>query len=975
MIKISKEWKHITFIVILSCIFFWKILLNPNKIIYTEYVSDVISQFSPYKNFISNSWKIYRELPLWNPYTFIGSPFVGNPLSSMFYPTNVFHLVFESDSVFGYLFLLDFIIAGTGTYIFCRYIGLKKWGSLISSIIFIFSGIAISRIYAGHLPNFDAISLMPLSFLLLDIALKKNKVFYGAIAGVPIGLQFLAGHLQFSLYSTLGLGIYFLLRTFFTFLKNKSFRNLAKYLLIFLTALTVGALLSMIQTLPSLEFSKYSTRYGGVSYKFATSYSFPPEHLITFFAPEIFGTPLDNSYWGGRNFWELCVYTGIFPIILVITSLITDLDEKRILFLSIAVFTILFALGSNTSIFFIFYNYVPPFNYFRMPSTILFVSVFALSILAGFGAQSIVGKMNETNKEKLFYLVKFFVIIALISICGVNLLLIKKQTFTQLANDMLDKKYEYFEREEHKLRYDIDFYRSKIPLAYSHIVESILQFAILTLLSCSLLILKLKDKLATTHFKVIVLVFILSDLWFFGVKYINVESVSDVFHERINLDMTKGNLSEFRILDTTGSLQQFISMRNGLEIVDGYDPIQLKHYREFMDYFFGSDTDWERMPYISVNVSRLDGNSEILGLINVKYIITDETLADKSYELIHTETTNVYDMYTKTDETKTIYIYENKNFLSRSFFVPRAILVKHDEILATLNSEAFNPGTEVIVDSKYSDILKEAYSDIEYKEASIIEYTPNKVVIGIKTEEPGFLVFSDSWYPGWEAYDNGEKKEILEANYFLRAVQLEPDDHTITFVYKPKSFKIGATITTTTFIILLVIILYERFYDPNDSGNNKKVRTGEKAKICIATSAGGHLTEIKLLERFYKKRNRFFITFKRNNSLDLAKKEKVYFVKDPGRNPLSLLINILQTFRIMLKEKPDFVISNGAGVAIPACYITKLMGKKVIFIESFCRMEPSLSGQVAYPVSDLFLVQYPNLIKEYKKAVYVGGLI
>lgn len=155
----------------------------------------------------------------------------------------------------------------------------------------------------------------------------------------------------------------------------------------------------------------------------------------------------------------------------------------------------------------------------------------------------------------------------------------------------------------------------------------------------------------------------------------------------------------------------------------------------------------------------------------------------------------------------------------------------------------------------------------------------------------------------------------------------------------------------------------------------KTGRRKNKVKICIACSAGGHLTEIKLLKELYEKKDHFFLTFKRNNSLSLSKKEKVYFIKDPSRNPLSLLINIIQTFRVLKKENPDFIISNGAGVAIPVCYIAKLMGKRVIFIESFCRMEPSLSGKLAHPVSDLFLVQYPKLKKDYKKAVYAGSFI
>ena len=147
-------------------------------------------------------------------------------------------------------------------------------------------------------------------------------------------------------------------------------------------------------------------------------------------------------------------------------------------------------------------------------------------------------------------------------------------------------------------------------------------------------------------------------------------------------------------------------------------------------------------------------------------------------------------------------------------------------------------------------------------------------------------------------------------------------------------------------------------------------------KICLAASGGGHLKEISFIEPFYKKYNHFFVTFKRPNSLSLAKKEKVYFIVDPGRNPIKLIKNIFQSFRVFLEEKPDVIISTGAGVAVPICYFGKMFGSKIIFIESFCRTEkPSLAGRILYPVSDLFIIQWRKLKDYCPKAIYGGSLL
>jgi UDP-N-acetylglucosamine:LPS N-acetylglucosamine transferase len=147
-------------------------------------------------------------------------------------------------------------------------------------------------------------------------------------------------------------------------------------------------------------------------------------------------------------------------------------------------------------------------------------------------------------------------------------------------------------------------------------------------------------------------------------------------------------------------------------------------------------------------------------------------------------------------------------------------------------------------------------------------------------------------------------------------------------------------------------------------------------KICIACSAGGHLIEAIQLYPLIKKYPNFFITVKRGQSKELLKDKKTYFIIDPKRNFFKLLLNFLQSLKILLKEKPNIIISTGASSAIPTCYLGKFLGSKVIFIESLTAVErPSLSGRFAYPIADLFIVQWKNLLKFYKKGIYGGHLI
>lgn len=86
-------------------------------------------------------------------------------------------------------------------------------------------------------------------------------------------------------------------------------------------------------------------------------------------------------------------------------------------------------------------------------------------------------------------------------------------------------------------------------------------------------------------------------------------------------------------------------------------------------------------------------------------------------------------------------------------------------------------------------------------------------------------------------------------------------------------------------------------------------------------------------------------------------------------------INIIKSFSAYLKVKPDIVIATGAHTTVPICYIAKMFGKKVIFIETFANITTkTLSGKLVYPIADLFLVQWEDMLKLYPKAKYRGGL-
>lgn len=145
-------------------------------------------------------------------------------------------------------------------------------------------------------------------------------------------------------------------------------------------------------------------------------------------------------------------------------------------------------------------------------------------------------------------------------------------------------------------------------------------------------------------------------------------------------------------------------------------------------------------------------------------------------------------------------------------------------------------------------------------------------------------------------------------------------------------------------------------------------------KICLVCSHGGHLTEILQLMDAFEGHDVFFITY---DSPRTRKLKNVYLFDNLGENPLKLLSCLPRIFRILHKERPHIIVSTGAEIAIPVFYTAKLLMIKMIFIESWCRVnKPSITGKIVYLIADVFFVQWKQLLKKYgKKAKYEGAVI
>lgn len=149
-------------------------------------------------------------------------------------------------------------------------------------------------------------------------------------------------------------------------------------------------------------------------------------------------------------------------------------------------------------------------------------------------------------------------------------------------------------------------------------------------------------------------------------------------------------------------------------------------------------------------------------------------------------------------------------------------------------------------------------------------------------------------------------------------------------------------------------------------------------KICFVSSSGGHWEELMCLRSLEEQNDAFYVT-ETGGQADDCVLEKLYKLPQINRREKFFLLHFIQLFcrarKIIRIERPDVVITTGALIAFPICLLAKCLGAKIVYIESFARVNSrSLTGRLLYPFADLFLVQWESLLPLYPKAKFVGGV-
>ncbi|NLE76188.1 MAG: YfhO family protein [Chloroflexi bacterium] len=359
---------------------------------------DVFTYVYPYRQAAAEALREGR-IPLWNPYLFMGVPFLANSQAGVLYPVNLLLTPMDAPEAIKATIAIHLALAGLLAYLLGRCsFGLGRWAALATGITFGLSGFLGAQ--AEHANQLSTSAWLPLQLLLVDLSLpgrwgdgaaRPTRAAWGARLGLSLtmGVAFLAGHTQAWYIGAAATAFYALLPAVAALPRPREAgrRALAAALLVS-AAVGGGLALAAAQLLPTLELSSLSIRSGGLPYREAASFSLRPRLLLYTLLPS-YGEDLSQVF-ATAAWTEYVGFVGLTAWALAALGVVGSRCCRAVTVGSALAATGLFlALGGYNPVYWLLYTVVPGFSWFRVPARWLLWFALGMALLAGAGLEAV----------------------------------------------------------------------------------------------------------------------------------------------------------------------------------------------------------------------------------------------------------------------------------------------------------------------------------------------------------------------------------------------------------------------------------------------------------------------------------------------------------------------------------------------------------------------------------------------------------
>ena len=725
--------------------------------------------------------KLDNEFPLWQPWIFSGMPTADafTFISSLYFPNYILNLFFLSSNLTQ---LLHLLFAGIGSYLLLRFIGLSCLSAFLGGSAFMITPFMITMIVFGHGSQMMTAAYIPwIMMFTMKLFRNPNLINIGILA-ILMGFQLQRAHVQIAYYTWMLIGTYVLI-TFILNIKDKKSKDKP---LISLGAFTFSAILAiaiaLVIYLPSLEYTPFSVRGssgGGADYNYATSWSFSPKELLTFFIPSALGFG-GQTYWGDMPFTDYPNYMGIITLLLAIIGFVYKRDRFMWFLFTTSLLAIFISFGKNLAIIYdLFYSFFPFFNKFRVPAMILILVQFNTCIMAAIGMDHLI----SINKNKLpnWFWPSTGVLIFLLLILSFGESILKdlvSSGFTQPRTQ--DPR---LVQAINSLRWDMWYKDAWALLFYLSTTMSLIWCFIF-------------NKVSTRTFSMAILLLLVLDVIIVDNKIIQPKkesgrssqllnnSIVDRYfqHDQISKILSSDKNELFRVYPAGQLFGETRLRAFGIESIGGYHPAKLNVYNNFL-----KNTN---------NASTL----ALMGMLNVKYFLTTQSINYPG--LIEIKQARM-----KSGRGNIpVSLYRLENYQKRAWFARNIeVYPEIDFPWEKIKSQSYDPQKVAFVSQNDISIN----TTFSMGEINSINNSLHKLEIETESDSTSFLIVSEVFYPlRWKATIDGEQIEYYKTNGVIRGLIIPKGRHKIVFNYDRSSFNKGVLISLSSFFITIGMIIF-----------------------------------------------------------------------------------------------------------------------------------------------------------------------
>ncbi len=808
--------KECWLLILVGVLYFYRPLFMGETFFFRDIYLNIFPQKQLLVDFINA-----RELPLWTPYLSGGRPYLADIPYFSLYPTNILYFFLPGITVFNLNIVLHFIGSAVCAYLFFRTQGFQPVSSVIAALVYGFCGYTLSL--ANHGYRILVMPYLPLLLLFWHRYMHEGKKKWFTITVIVGALQVFAGGSEMSVVSLL---LVLGWTVAYPYPQRSLFRRVSSWILLGVFILGVAS----VQVFPTTEMILQSSRGEGMTYKMFTDWSLNPRRLPELVLPNFFGyldTFLIETYYWGSNVldeqtpFNLSIYIGWVTIILAMTGSAYR-NEDRIFPLRIRVFlvvvfavSLLFSLGKYLPFFQAMYTYIPLIKTFRYPIKFLITGILPLALLTGYACEMHFGNIPVSGSQNQ-HVSKPIPGAATRAPSGILLSVLWGISALSLFFTVM-------------IHFSNAFSNAFQEIMFKHVGGEVVRqglessFGHATAICVLTALLYQYRRLKKRRWQQWVLVcIVITDLLAAG-RRLNPYAPVELFtHIPEAVRIVREHLGNGRLFrgdpDLPGRILQAPSKdilwdaHWNLEVLTAYlaasykipvifhkdvNSIGPRSHRALKSLVY--TRPWEqKLPFLSAG--------------GVTLVLTPETLSIPGLRHI-TEIPNRSNLR--------FHLYQNERAAARIEFVTHwEVAHSDDEALEAMLHSTYDPRKFAILQYPQStlfernpggasieNIPKPNSHECETATLAIQHSTMHSTTYSILNACDGYLVFSETYYPGWHVSVDGQPAPILRANYAFSAIFLKAGDHEVERVYRPNSFLLGA-ISSCIFCCILFFISY-----------------------------------------------------------------------------------------------------------------------------------------------------------------------